>query len=170
MHCGGGLKSLDLHRPDAGMRFALLHRMALSDTLRSLTNQPSRPLKWACASRSQVFDAAFELHEVAVHAGFAPDEATTLSLTLAELSTPVAEPGSECSVSLHPRGWHLEVTARHANESPRIGSAQVRGSLRTELRDDGSVKYVADYERPPAPFRASTLQAAVSERLGPASW
>ena len=159
MHCGGVLKSLDLHRPDAGMRFALLHRMALSDTLRSLTNEPSRPLKWACASRSQVFDAAFELHEVAVHAGFAPDEATTLSLTLAELSTPVAEPGR-----------HLEVTARHANESPRIGSAQVRGSLRTELRDDGSVKYVADYERPPAPFRASTLQAAVSERLGPASW
>lgn len=144
--------------------------MALSDTLRSLTNEPSRPLKWACASRSQVFDAAFELHEVAVHAGFAPDEATTLSLTLAELSTPVADLGSEASVSLHPRGWHLEVTARHANESPRIGSAEVRGSLRTELSVDGSVKYVADYERPLPQFRATTLRAAVTERLDPASW
>jgi transposase-like protein len=42
--------------------------------------------------------------------------------------------------------------------------------IREAMRDDGSVKYVADYERPPAPFRASTLQAAVSERLDPASW
>lgn len=144
--------------------------MALTDTLRALSHQPSHPLKWACASRSQVYDAAFELHEVAVHAGFAPDEATTLSLTLAELSTPVAGLGSEATVSLHPRGWHLEVTAPHASESPRVGSPEVRGSLRTELRVDGSVKYVADYERPLPQFRASTLRAAVSSSLDPASW
>lgn len=106
-----------------------------------------RLISWKCASRSEVLSAAFELHEVAVSQGLAPEEATTLSLTLAERAGPIAKGGSEASVSFTPRGWHLEV---HDG--------------------GGQVVSVADYVRPMPQVRASTLKSVFAQAFNPSGW
>ena len=96
--------------------------MALLDTLRSLTGPRREALVWDCSNRTKLFTAAFELHEVAMHAGFSPDEATSLSLTLAELGTRAASKrcGASASVYLRPDGWRVEVPGAWKKEREEV--------------------------------------------------
>lgn len=123
--------------------------MALIDALRSLAGPKRSALQWDCSNRTQLFTAAFELHEVAMHAGFSPDEATTLSLTLAELGTRAAKQasGSRASVFLRPDGWRVEVPGADvptALVSGRTGTT----TLRVVTGIDGSQIAIAEYDRP----------------------
>jgi hypothetical protein len=70
---------------------------------------------WVCSSNSQIYAAAFEVHEAAMSHGFMPDEATSLSLSLAQLATNAVKEGSSTArVEFEPEGWKLEVaTSKH---------------------------------------------------------
>lgn len=72
---------------------------------------PPQAQVWDCFNQGQVLAAAFEVHEVAIEAGFLPDEATTLSLSLADLGTQAVlhARGGVASVFFSKRGWRLEV-------------------------------------------------------------
>jgi hypothetical protein len=76
---------------------------------------------WDCSSRGQVLAAAFEVHEAAMKQGLMPDEATRLSMSLAELCAQ----GGVASVTFLEAGWRIEVA--------RTGAATVTAEyLRTE--------------------------------------
>lgn len=122
--------------------------MALFDTLRSLARPKRDALVWDCSNRSKLFTAAFELHEVAMHAGFSPDEATTLSLTLAELGTRAAQKscGGNASVFLRPDGWRVEMPGADV-PTALVSSSSGRTTLRVVTRDDGNAVAIAEYDR-----------------------
>ena len=132
--------------------------MALLDTLRSLTGPRREALVWDCSNRTKLFTAAFELHEVAMHAGFSPDEATSLSLTLAELGTRAASTrcGASASVYLRPDGWRVEVPGADVPAS-LVTSSNGRTSLRVVSRDGAEPVAVAEYDR--SPLRPTALES-----------
>lgn len=123
------------------------------------TESARTSLRWTCCTRTQVLHAASEAHEAAVSEGFDVNEATTLSLTLAEL-TSVADAETEASVSISAGGWRLEVTAR-TGVVPRAVLAQAHSAFHSEHRSDGSVVFIADYRRPRMAHRRSSLRAAM---------
>lgn len=115
---------------------------------------PPQARVWDCFNRGQVLAAAFEVHELAVMAGFMPDEATTLSLSLAELGTQAVlyAHGGVASVFFSEGGWRLEV-ADSGPASGRAGVPVLRSvlprpftSLRARGVGEGSV-VIAQYER-----------------------
>ncbi|MBL8915215.1 MAG: hypothetical protein JNM17_31215 [Archangium sp.] len=122
--------------------------MALLDTLRSLAGSRREALVWDCSNRNKLFAAAFELHEVAMHAGFSPDEATNLSLTLAELGTRAAkyERGGQASVFLRPDGWRVEMPAADV-PTALVTNSNGRTTLRVVTRSDGDEVAIAEYAR-----------------------
>jgi hypothetical protein len=122
--------------------------MPLLDSLRSLASPRRRPLTWDCSNRAKLYAAAFELHEVAMHAGFSPDEATTLSLTLAELATRASKASctGKASVYLRRDGWRLEVPGADVPTALVTTSAGGHTRLRVISGADGSVA-VAEYDR-----------------------
>lgn len=83
--------------------------MSFVESLRTFSSlQPapqSQAQVWDCSSRGQAIAAAFEVHEAAINAGFMPDEATRLSMSLAELTAR----GGIASVLFFETGWHLDV-------------------------------------------------------------
>lgn len=133
--------------------------MSFVESLRSLASSsapvlPPQALVWDCFNRGQVLAAAFEVHEAAMRVGFMPDEATTLSLSLAELGTQAVlyARGGVASVFFSDSGWRLEV----ADSGPahgRLGEPVLQCSLPRELTSlrarpagAGSV-VIAQYER-----------------------
>lgn len=108
---------------------------------------------WDCFNRGQVLAAAFEVHEAAMKAGFMPDEATTLSLSLAELCVQSAtySRGAVASVFFSDTGWRLEV-ADSGPQSDRVDPAlhsqlpRQLTSLRARSAGRGTV-VIAEYER-----------------------
>jgi hypothetical protein len=111
---------------------------------------PPQAQVWDCFNRAQAITAAFEVHEVALHSGFMPDEATMLSLTLAELATHAVEEarGGVASVFFGAHGWRLEVSdASTSSSRPELRSIDAHAvSLRVVPRVGGKV-IVAEYER-----------------------
>ena len=112
------------------------------------------PQIWECSNRGQVLTAAFEVHEAAMRAGFMPDEATTLSLSLAELCVQAVlyAQGAIASVFFSESSWRLEVADTepsserkqapllHCNLPRPLSSLRVRrGALSTVV--------IAEYER-----------------------
>ena len=83
--------------------------MSPAEALRTFTSPRAPPEQeaqvWACANRGQVLAAVFEVHEAAMSRGFMPDEATRLSMSLAELCTD----GGVASVTFSEAGWKLSV-------------------------------------------------------------
>lgn len=127
--------------------------MAILDTLRSLTSSSRREaLVWDCSNRNKLFAAAFELHEVAMHAGFSPDEATNLSLTLAELGTRATQcdRGGRASVFLRPDGWRLEMPGADV-PTALATNPNGRTTLRVVTRRDGDAVAIAEYDRSTPP-------------------
>lgn len=106
---------------------------------------------WACFNRNQVLAAAFEVHEAAMSAGFMPDEATTLSLSLAELcaqAVTVAR-GGVASVFFSEAGWRLEVADSDSRQSEPVLHAKLPrplASLRSLAAGTGTV-VIAEYVR-----------------------
>lgn len=132
--------------------------MSFVESLRSLaaaeTVLPPQVQVWDCFNRGQVLAAAFEVHEAAMKVGFMPDEATTLSLSLAELGTQsvLYARGGVASVFFTDAGWRLEV-ADSGPASGRIGTPVLQSvlprpltSLRARGAGEGSV-VIAQYER-----------------------
>lgn len=79
-------------------------------TLRDPSDRTPFERVWECSSTSQIYTAAFEVHEAAMRHGLLPDEATTLSLSLAELATQAAKQGAGTArVEFEEDGWSLEV-------------------------------------------------------------
>ena len=79
-------------------------------TLRDPSDRTPLERVWECSSTSQIYTAAFEVHEAAMKHGLLPDEATTLSLSLAELATQAAKQGvGTARVEFEEDGWSLEV-------------------------------------------------------------
>lgn len=133
--------------------------MGLVDSFFSLASLESsssapEPRVWDCSSPSQVFNAAFEVHEAAMRAGFMPDEATTLSLSLAELGTQAVAhgKGGKATVQFKNEGWELEVEdsgpdAGRVNK-PILKSPLPRPLTALKVRSErGSAVVVAHYER-----------------------
>ncbi len=109
---------------------------------------------WDCFNRSQVLAAAFEVHEAAMKAGLMPDEATTLSLTLAELCSQAVTyaRGGVASVFFNEAGWRLEI-ADSGPASDRLPVPVMHtklprplSSLRARPAGQGTV-VIAEYER-----------------------
>lgn len=110
---------------------------------------------WDCFNRGQVLAAAFEAHEAAMKVGLMPDEATTLSLTLAELCghSVTCARGGVASVFFSDGGWRLEI----ADSGPSVDRVPVPllqsklprplSSLRARAAGQGTV-VIAEYERP----------------------
>ncbi|MFT3713309.1 MAG: hypothetical protein QM817_37110 [Archangium sp.] len=122
--------------------------MSVLDSLRTLAGPKRRALTWDCSNRAQVYAAAFELHEVAMHAGFSPDEATTLSLTLAELATRASKRATctgKASVYLRRDGWRLEVPGADV-PTALVTNSSGHTKLRVISGQDGAVA-VAEYDR-----------------------
>ncbi len=109
---------------------------------------------WDCFNRGQVLAAAFEVHDAAMKAGLMPDEATTLSLTLAELCSQAVTyaRGGVASVFFSEGAWRLEI----ADAGPSIDRLPVPvlhsklprrlSSLRARAAGAGTV-VIAEYER-----------------------
>jgi hypothetical protein len=116
---------------------------------------PPQAQVWDCFNKGQVLAAAFEVHEAAMHAGFMPDEATTLSLSLAELATNSVSSsrGAVASVFFNETGWRLEVAdtgpSLERYSTPELNSQLPRQltSLRSRPAGPGKV-VIAEYERP----------------------
>ena len=83
--------------------------MSFVESLRTFSSPQLPPAQeaqvWDCSNRGQVLAAAFEVHEVAMSRGLMPDEATRLSMSLAELCSH----GGVASVTVSEAGWKLEV-------------------------------------------------------------
>ena len=108
---------------------------------------------WDCFNRGQVLAAAFEVHEAAMKAGLMPDEATTLSLTLAELcaqSVTYAR-GGVASVFFSDGGWRLEIAdsgpvdrsppgAGAAHQAPQAAQLAARAPRGAGHRGDRGVR------------------------------
>jgi len=109
---------------------------------------------WDCFNRGQVLAAAFEVHEAAMNAGFMPDEATTLSLSLAELCVQAVTSarGGVASVFFSEAGWRLEVAdsgpAEERKNGPVLTAVLPRPltSLRSRSAGTGTV-VIAEYVR-----------------------
>lgn len=109
---------------------------------------------WDCFNRGQVLAAAFEVHEAAMNAGFMPDEATTLSLSLAELCVQAVTyaRGGVASVFFSEAGWRLEVAdsgpAAERKTGPVLTTVLPRplASLRSRSAGTGTV-VIAEYVR-----------------------
>lgn len=120
----------------------------------STVEHTSESRVWDCSSPSQVFHAAFEVHEAAMNAGFMPDEATTLSLSLAELGTQAVAHGhgGHARVEFRDEGWKLEV-ADGGPHAGRVGQPILRSPLPHPLRslkvraEQGGAVVIAHYER-----------------------
>lgn len=113
---------------------------------------PPHAYVWDCFNTAQAYAAAFEVHEVALSTGFMPDEATTLSLTLAELAGHAVQHarGGVASVFFDASGWRLEVCdAGPAMEAPpELKSSAQLSSVRLHARPQGGSLIVAQYQRP----------------------
>lgn len=132
--------------------------MSFVESLRSLVvAEPVLPLQaqvWDCFNRGQVLAAAFEVHEVAMKVGFMPDEATSLSLSLAELGTQAVRyaRGGVASVFFTHLGWRLEVAdiapTEDRTRTPMMQSHLPRplSSLYSRSSGEGAV-VIAQYER-----------------------
>ena len=115
---------------------------------------PPAPLIWDCANRGQVLAAAFEVHEAAMKEGFMPDEATSLSLSLAELCVQAVlyARGAVASVFFADAGWRLEVAdsgpSTHQARAPALHCNLPRplSSLRVHTGEHSTV-VIAEYER-----------------------
>ena len=109
---------------------------------------------WDCDNRGQVLFAAFEVHEAAMKAGFMPDEATTLSLSLAELCVQAVRyaRGAVASVFFADSGWRLEVAdscpTKERIQAPALHCDLPRplSSLRVQNGAHSTV-VIAEYER-----------------------
>lgn len=89
---------------------------------------------WDCLSQAQTLAATFEVHELAMSQGFLPDEATTLSLVLAELAMRACREakGAVASVFFAADGWRLEVSLAPSPVVPvrwRLGESVLLRSL-----------------------------------------
>lgn len=109
---------------------------------------------WDCSNRGHVLAAAFDVHEAAMNAGFMPDEATTLSLSLAELCSQAVlyARGAVASVFFSEAGWRLEV-ADSGPSSDRLHGPVMHSALPrplTSLRARASGRctvVIAEYVR-----------------------
>lgn len=83
--------------------------MSFVESLRTFASPQPAPQPqaqvWDCSSRGQALAAAFEVHEAAIREGYMPDEATRLSMALAELTAR----GGIASVYFLELGWRLDV-------------------------------------------------------------
>lgn len=132
--------------------------MSFVDTLRSFGSSPWPPQAqvWDCFNKAQALSAAFEVHEVALRSGFMPEEATTLSLTVAELASNAVQhaKGGVASVFFRQTGWRVEVSEAGANfpagSQPSLSSVSPGklSSLRVVRKATGGSLMVAEYERP----------------------
>lgn len=121
-------------------------------TFSSSSSLPPQAQVWDCFNKAQALGAAFEVHEVALHSGFMPDEATTLSLTLAELAMNAVQVarGAVASVFFGPNGWRLEVSEAGPGASADLRAVprEALTSYRVVRKADGAHLVVAEYERP----------------------
>ncbi len=105
--------------PLAGLRLTMsrLEPMLLLDP--EVPAVLPRTQVWDCMSQAETLAATFEVHEAAIAHGFMPEEATTLSLVLAELSMRAVKraKGAVASVFFSPEGWRLEVALATAGSS-----------------------------------------------------
>ena len=94
--------------------------MSFVESLRAFSSPRPPPAQeahvWDCSNRGQVLAAAFEVHEVAMSRGFMPDEATRLSMSLAQLCSE----GGAASVTFTDAGWKLQV----AGAGPSLATAE----------------------------------------------
>ncbi len=121
--------------------------MSIDEALIAWRLAPREPLRCDCSPRARLVSSASALHEVALHAGFRPEEATTLSFALAELATVARceERGGSAAVYLHADGWRLEVPG---TVSPRALITTPSGGTRlTTATLNGIPVAVAEYER-----------------------
>jgi hypothetical protein len=138
------------------MSLAGLRAVTIVEAFRSLTSSspwPPQAQVWDCFNKSQALSAAFEVHEVALRSGFMPDEATTLSLTVAELASNAVQfaKGGVASVFFNDHGWRVEMSDSSETSSapPQLRSvsrAQL-SSLRVVRKASGGNLVVAEYER-----------------------
>lgn len=112
---------------------------------------PPQAYVWDCFNVAQTFAAAFEAHEVALSTGFLPDEATTLSLALAELAGHAVKyaQGGVASVFFNSDGWRLEVCDAGPGmaKPPELKSGPRHASVRLHARPQGGSLVVAQYQR-----------------------
>lgn len=108
---------------------------------------------WDCSNRGHVLSAAFEVHEAGMKAGLMPDEATSLSLTLAELCSQAVlyARGAVASVSFTDIGWRLEVADSGPTAErltfPVLHSALPRPLSSLRVWKGRSTVVVAEYHR-----------------------
>jgi len=122
-----------------------------ADTVSQLDTTPPQAHVWDCFNVAQTFAAAFEAHEVALSTGFLPDEATTLSLALAELAGHAVKhaKGSVASVFFSSDGWRLEVCDAGPGmvTPPQLKNGPRQTTVRLHARPQGGSLVVAQYER-----------------------
>mgnify|MGYP007112204904 CR=1 FL=1 len=123
------------------------------------TPRPPQAFVWECFSTTQVYLAAFEASEAALGAGFFPEEATALSMTLAELASQ-SPAGSVVSVFFSGDSWRLEQcgTRTHAARTPTVRSCDVPLSLRAYPRPTGGDLVVAHYQRDTGAAQSNTVR------------
>lgn len=96
---------------------------------------------WDCLSQAQTLAATFDAHEAAIAHGFMPEEATTLSLVLAELAMRAVKvaKGAVVSAFFAADGWRLELALACSGEEPRAWklseSALLRSLTSTRVHD-----------------------------------
>ncbi len=112
---------------------------------------PPQAHVWDCFNVAQTYAAAFEVNEQALRAGFMPDEATTLSLALAELAGNAVKHarGGVASVFFSHDGWRLEVcdAGPGLTVAPKVSVSSSLSSLRVHRRQTGGTLVVAQYTR-----------------------
>ncbi len=112
---------------------------------------PPQAHVWDCFNSAQTYAAAFEVHEAALRTGFMPDEATTLSLALAELAGLAVKHarGGVASVFFNSDGWRLEVcdAGPGLDAPPELTVGRSLSSLRVHRRPTGGSLVVAQYQR-----------------------
>lgn len=112
---------------------------------------PPQAHVWDCFNPAQTYAAAFEVHDAAMRAGFLPDEATTLSLALAELASRAVKQarGGVASVFFNSDGWRLEVcdAGPALDVAPTLTVSAQLSSLRVHRRATGGSLIVAQYTR-----------------------
>ncbi|MFZ5446615.1 MAG: ATP-binding protein [Myxococcota bacterium] len=128
---------------------------AFRSSFSSSSPWPPQAQVWDCFNRAQALSAAFEVHEVALRSGFMPEEATTLSLTVAELASNAVEhgKGGVTSVFFRDNGWRVEVSDAGpgfaAGVQPALSSLSpdALSSVRVVKKPTGGSLVVAEYER-----------------------
>lgn len=115
------------------------------------SGMPPQAHVWDCFNSAQTYAAAFEVHEAALCTGFMPEEATTLSLALAELAGMAVKHarGGVASVFFNSDGWRLEVcdAGPGLDAPPELSVGRSLSSLRVHRRPTGGSLIVAQYER-----------------------